>query len=128
VFTEPFHRDWLRNPVVPPLLGADGIENTASSIVACWTVFIELLPGNALIKSITVFRLADLSVQVFLPAVRKIYSFILILKLKQARWPNPFKVHLSLILKFAFCCFEVNVILKSPPPMMVSLIGSQWNI
>jgi hypothetical protein len=30
------------------------MENTASSIVACWTVFTELLPGNALIKSITV--------------------------------------------------------------------------
>jgi hypothetical protein len=28
-------------------------ENTASSIVACWTVFTELLPGNALIKSVT---------------------------------------------------------------------------
>jgi hypothetical protein len=29
--------------------GADDIENTASSIVACWTVFTELLPDNALI-------------------------------------------------------------------------------
>jgi hypothetical protein len=28
--------------------------NTASSIVACWTVFIELLPGNELIKSVTI--------------------------------------------------------------------------
>jgi hypothetical protein len=27
---------------------------TASSIVACWTVFTELLPGNALIKSVTI--------------------------------------------------------------------------
>jgi hypothetical protein len=27
-------------------------ENTASSIVACWTVFTEPLPGNALIKSV----------------------------------------------------------------------------
>jgi hypothetical protein len=35
--------------------GADDIENTASSIFACWTVFKELLPGNALIKSVTVF-------------------------------------------------------------------------
>jgi hypothetical protein len=26
-------------------------ENTISSIVAYWTVFTELLPGNALIKS-----------------------------------------------------------------------------
>jgi hypothetical protein len=32
-------------------------ENTASSIVACCTVFIELLPDNALIKSATVFFL-----------------------------------------------------------------------
>jgi hypothetical protein len=30
------------------------IENTASSIVACWTVFTELLPGNVLIKSVTI--------------------------------------------------------------------------
>jgi hypothetical protein len=35
------------------VLGADDIGNTASSIVACWTVFTELLPGNALIKSVT---------------------------------------------------------------------------
>jgi hypothetical protein len=34
--------------------GADNLENTASSIVACWIVFTELLPGNALIKSVTV--------------------------------------------------------------------------
>jgi hypothetical protein len=33
---------------------ADDIENTASSIVACWAMFIELLPGNALIKSVTI--------------------------------------------------------------------------
>jgi hypothetical protein len=38
----------------PPLrdVTAD-IENTAPSIVAHWTVFTELLPGNALLKSIT---------------------------------------------------------------------------
>jgi hypothetical protein len=29
-------------------------EDTTSSIVACWTVFTELLPGNALIKSVTI--------------------------------------------------------------------------
>jgi hypothetical protein len=29
-------------------------ENTAFSIVACWTVFTELLPGNALIKCVTI--------------------------------------------------------------------------
>jgi hypothetical protein len=33
--------------------GADDIENTASSIIACSTVFTELLPSNALIKSVT---------------------------------------------------------------------------
>jgi hypothetical protein len=33
--------------------GSDEIENTASSIVACWTVFTEPLPGNTLIKSVT---------------------------------------------------------------------------
>jgi hypothetical protein len=40
----------------PPLrdVTAD-VENTASSIAACWTVFTELLPGNALIKSITIY-------------------------------------------------------------------------
>jgi hypothetical protein len=42
VFTEPLLRNGLHNPVVPPLLGTDNIENTASS------VFTELLPGNAL--------------------------------------------------------------------------------
>jgi hypothetical protein len=29
-------------------------ESTASSVVACWTVFTKLLPGNALIKSVAV--------------------------------------------------------------------------
>jgi hypothetical protein len=52
VFTKPLLRNGLHNPFVPPLLGTDDIENTASSIVACWTVFPELLPGNALIKSV----------------------------------------------------------------------------
>jgi hypothetical protein len=52
--TELLLRNGLHNPVVPPLLGADDIENTASSIVACWTVFTELLPGNALIKFVTI--------------------------------------------------------------------------
>jgi hypothetical protein len=27
-------------------------ENTATTVVACWTVFTELLPGSALIKSV----------------------------------------------------------------------------
>jgi hypothetical protein len=54
VFTELLLRNGLHNPVVPPLLGADDKENTASSIVVCWTMFTELLPDNALIKSVTV--------------------------------------------------------------------------
>jgi hypothetical protein len=56
VFIEPLLRNGLHNTVVPPLLGEDDIENTASSIVACWTVFTELLPGNALIKSVGIFK------------------------------------------------------------------------
>jgi hypothetical protein len=32
-------------------------ENTATSTVAFWTVFTELLPGNALIKFVTVLLL-----------------------------------------------------------------------
>jgi galactitol-specific phosphotransferase system IIC component len=47
-------RNGLHNPDVPPLLGADDVENTASIIVPCWTVLAELLPGNALIKFITI--------------------------------------------------------------------------
>jgi hypothetical protein len=47
VFSETLLRNGLHNPVVPPLLCADDIENTAS----CSAVFTELLPGNALIKS-----------------------------------------------------------------------------
>jgi hypothetical protein len=57
VFTEPLLSNGLHNPVVPPLLSAGDIENTASSIVACCTVFTELLPGNSLIKSVTVYFL-----------------------------------------------------------------------
>jgi hypothetical protein len=41
----------------PPLrdVTAD-TKNTAFSIVACWTVFTDLLPGsNALIKSVTIY-------------------------------------------------------------------------
>jgi hypothetical protein len=34
--------------------GEDDIENIASSIVASWTVFTELLPGKSLIKSVAV--------------------------------------------------------------------------
>jgi hypothetical protein len=38
VFTEALLRNGFHNSVVPPLLGADDIGNTASSIVECWTV------------------------------------------------------------------------------------------
>jgi hypothetical protein len=57
VFTEPLLRNGLYNPVVPPLLGADNIENTASSTVACFAVFTELLPDNELVKSVTIYRI-----------------------------------------------------------------------
>jgi hypothetical protein len=37
----------------PPLCDVTtSTENTASSIVACWAVFTQLLPGNGLIKSV----------------------------------------------------------------------------
>jgi hypothetical protein len=65
VFTEPLLRNGLHNPGVTPLLGADDIENIASSIVACWTVFTELLPVNALIKSVTLLLLLLLFFFVF---------------------------------------------------------------
>jgi hypothetical protein len=52
VFTELLLKNGLHNTIVPPLLGVDDMENTASSIVACWTVFTELFPGNILIKSV----------------------------------------------------------------------------
>jgi hypothetical protein len=45
---------YVYQAVVPPLLGSDNIENTASSIVTCWTMFAELLPGNTLIKFVTI--------------------------------------------------------------------------
>jgi hypothetical protein len=43
----------------PPLrdVTAD-MENRASSPVACWSVFIKHLPGNTLIKSITIFGIS----------------------------------------------------------------------
>jgi hypothetical protein len=40
--------------VISTWYGANDIENKASSIDACWTVFTELLPDNALIKSVTI--------------------------------------------------------------------------
>jgi hypothetical protein len=54
VFTKPLLRDGSNNAVLPPLLGADDIENTAPSIVACWTEFTGLVHGNAFIKSVKI--------------------------------------------------------------------------
>jgi hypothetical protein len=68
VFTEPLLTNGLHNPVVPPLVGAQDIENTVSSIVSCWTVFRELLPGNALIKSVTMY--SNPAVLIFAPICR----------------------------------------------------------
>jgi hypothetical protein len=71
VFTEPLLKNGLHNPVVPPLLGTDDIENTASSIVSFWNVFKELLPGNVLIKSVTFLllnRTARIGVNYFMEA------------------------------------------------------------
>jgi hypothetical protein len=53
--TDTHHRKHMSRDHHPPLRDVTaGTETTASSIVACWTVFTELLPGNALIKSVTV--------------------------------------------------------------------------
>jgi hypothetical protein len=53
--TDKHHRKHMTRDHNPALryVTAD-MENTASSIVACWTVFTELLPGNALLKSVTI--------------------------------------------------------------------------
>jgi hypothetical protein len=50
------HRKHMSRDHRPPLrdVTAD-TENTAYSIIACWTAFTELLPGNALIKSVIIF-------------------------------------------------------------------------
>jgi hypothetical protein len=45
-------------------------KNTASSIVAYWTVFIELLPGNALIKSVTLFIQSDVVMHTYCIRIR----------------------------------------------------------
>jgi hypothetical protein len=52
----PMKLKYVMNIVTKEGRGADDTENTATSIVACWTVFTELLPGNALIKSVTIKR------------------------------------------------------------------------
>jgi hypothetical protein len=52
-------RLWVHWFVISTGSGADNIENTASSIVACWTVFTEPLPGNVLIKSVTILAVIN---------------------------------------------------------------------
>jgi hypothetical protein len=47
-------RLWVDWSVSSAGRGADDTKNTVSYIVACWTVFIELLPGKTLIKSILI--------------------------------------------------------------------------
>jgi hypothetical protein len=45
----------------PPLRDVTAyMENTTSSIVACWTGFTELLPGNAFIKPVAIILLTKL--------------------------------------------------------------------
>jgi hypothetical protein len=41
-------------------------ENTASSVVACWTVFTEPLPCNALIKSVPIYNYLQVLLTLFL--------------------------------------------------------------
>jgi hypothetical protein len=54
--TDMHHRKHMSRDQHLPLrdVNAD-TEDTASSTIACWTVFTELLPGNALIKSVTIY-------------------------------------------------------------------------
>jgi hypothetical protein len=40
------------------LLGADHVENNFPYLVACWELFTEPLPGNALIKSVTICHIS----------------------------------------------------------------------
>jgi hypothetical protein len=40
----------------PPLCDVTADRENAVSIALCWTVFTELLPGNALIISVTTFK------------------------------------------------------------------------
>jgi hypothetical protein len=54
VFTGTLPRNGLHNPVVLLLLNADRIENNFPYTVAYLEVFIDPLPGNLLIKSVTI--------------------------------------------------------------------------
>jgi hypothetical protein len=44
------------------LCGADHIQNTTSYIVVCWNMFTELLPSNALLKSVMIPFLVNITV------------------------------------------------------------------
>jgi hypothetical protein len=63
---------------IQPVYGRVGriCRNTASSTVACWTVFTDQLSGNALIKSVTLIFHLKLYVQ----------SYDLNLRLKTINW------------------------------------------
>jgi hypothetical protein len=53
--TDTHHRKHVSRDHHSPLRDVTvDMENTAFPTVACWTVFTELLPGNALIKSVTI--------------------------------------------------------------------------
>jgi hypothetical protein len=53
--TDTHHRKHMSRDHHPPLSAVTAdTENTASSIVAYWTVFTELSPGNALIKYVRI--------------------------------------------------------------------------
>jgi hypothetical protein len=54
-------------------------ENTAFSIAACWTVFTELLPGNAFVKSGTIYCIClinSLSLWSIITATEHVTSFL----------------------------------------------------
>jgi hypothetical protein len=74
--TDIHHRKHMSRDHHPPLrdVTAD-TENTASCPVACWTVFTELLPGNALIKSVT-FTLHNLWFQTAKCVFKYICTFV----------------------------------------------------
>jgi hypothetical protein len=83
--------------------GADAIQNTASSTVACWTMFTELLPGNALIKSVSIFCVVfcvrkAIFIHVFLKLNNSSYFFDAICK----SGPFSFWCWVSLCM-FCFC-------------------------
>jgi hypothetical protein len=71
VFTDSLLRNKSHIPFVLSLLAAGHIENTASSIVACWVAFTELLPGNVLIKSVTVLTTVLQLISFFLKKERQ---------------------------------------------------------